>query len=251
MTYSSLSSRVVLVTGASSGLGRAIALELSRQGCRIALVGRRLEELQNTLQQLEGSDHKCFVWDLNELDTLSDLVQMVARDMGSLDKLVHAAGLHITQPIRILDSEATRKLYNINVFAFMFLIKAFRNKRIPKNDPSVVVLSSVVGSVGQPAVSTYSGTKGAINSTIRSFALELANEGIRVNAVAPGVVVTEMTDQLRKKVGDQQFEKITDLHPLGLGRPEDVAYAVAFLLSREAQWITGTTLCVDGGYTAQ
>ncbi|GEM47600.1 SDR family NAD(P)-dependent oxidoreductase [Deinococcus cellulosilyticus] len=251
MSYTSLREQVVLVTGASSGLGRAIALELSRQGCRVALVGRRQEELARTLHQMEGEGHQLFPWDLSQLDALPELMQQIVAQMGSVDKLVHAAGLHATQPIRILSTEDTQKLYTTNVFAFMFLVKAFRNKRIPKREPSVVALSSVVGTVGQPGVSTYAGTKGALESTIRSFALELAAEGIRVNAVAPGIVQTEMTDQLRKQVGDEQYAKIASLHPLGLGRPEDVAHAVAFLLAQESRWMTGTTLTIDGGYTAQ
>ena len=112
-------------------------------------------------------------------------------------------------------------------------------------------LSSAVGLVGQAGVSVYSATKGAVVTMTKSLALELAREGVRVNCVCPGVVQTEMTTGLRESIGADAFQRVTDAHPLGLGTSEDVANAIVFLLSDASRWITGTSLTVDGGYTAQ
>jgi len=243
--------RVVLVTGASSGLGRAIAVQLSHSGARVALMGRRLDALEQTLEQLAGEGHRLYPYDLQASEGIPEQVKTAARQMGSLDALVHAAGVHVTQPIKMMDEASVTRLFELNVFSFMFLVKAFRDKRILKRHPSVVALSSVAGLVGEAGVSAYAASKSALISLVKSFALELAGEQIRVNAVAPGVVETPMTAKLRDKVGKDSFQKITEMHPLGLGKPEDVASAVTFLLSKQARWITGTTLVVDGGYVVQ
>ncbi len=245
------SSKVILVTGASSGLGRATAILLSQSGAKLALLGRRAEALEETLQLLTGEGHRIYPFDLHDTANIENIVKMIASDMLSVDALVHAAGVHATLPIKMLSGDNIGDLFEINVFSFMLLVKAFRNKRILKHDPSIVVVASVAGLVGQAGVSSYSASKGALISLVKSFALELAPENIRINAVAPGIVETDMTTQLRDKVGDVAFQKIVHMHPLGLGKPEDVASAIVFLLSNQARWITGTTLVVDGGYVAQ
>lgn len=138
----------------------------------------------------------------------------------------------------------------VNVVAASALAKGFRQRGVFVEGGSIVLLSSVMGLVGQPGQSLYSATKGALVAMTRSLALELAREQIRVNCVAPAVVMTGMSEQLKQNVSPEQFAQITAMHPLGLGRGEDVASAVAFLLADTARWITGTTLVVDGGYTA-
>lgn len=154
-------------------------------------------------------------------------------------------------PLRNVNSSAVRDLFALNVTTAFMLAKGLRHKQVRKSSSSIVFISSAVGLVGQPGVSVYSSTKGAILSMTKSLALELAREGIRVNAVCPGVVNTSMTKGLEKAIGQENFQTVIDAHPLGLGEPVDVANAILFLLSPSSRWMTGSALTVDGGYTAQ
>ncbi|MCV9996606.1 SDR family oxidoreductase [Paeniglutamicibacter sp. ZC-3] len=243
--------QAVLVTGASSGIGRATAKVLSQNGARVALIGRDRSRLELAMEELSGSGHETFVVDLDDADNIPSVVQDVASVMGRLSGLVHAAGIHATLPVRSVSAAKIDAMFHTNVTTGFMLSKGFRNKRVRAETASMVFLSSAVGLVGQSGVSTYSATKGAIVTMTKSLALEMASEQIRVNCVCPGVVETPLTEKLRATIGGPAFQSVSDDHPLGLGSAEDVAHAVQFLLSDEASWITGTALSVDGGFTAK
>ena len=239
------------MTGASSGIGRATAILAGNFGARVALFGRNEEALRATLARMGGTGHSIFTHDTDDLDGISARVREAAAELGGLDSLVHCAGVHSAVPLKTIGSEEVMRLLHTNIASAVMFAKAFRAKQIPKRGPSIVLLSSAVGIVGQSGVSVYSATKGAIITLTKSLALELAREGIRVNCVAPGVVVTEMTSRLRARVGEEAFALIEAQHPLGLGEPDDVAKGVMYLVSDAARWVTGTSLVIDGGYTAQ
>ena len=246
-----IANKKILVTGASSGIGRATAIEASRYGARVALLGRRSDALQSTLDAMSGSGHLVSRFDLASLDEIPAHVQRIATDMDGLDAIVHGAGIHSAKPIRAIDATHLDDVLRSNVSSAVMLAKGFRNKRIGKHQPSLVFLSSVMATVGQPGISAYAASKGAITALTKSLALELGPSGIRVNCVEPGIVMTEMTERLKNTVGATGFAAIESAHPLGLGTPVDVARAIIFLLSDAATWITGSSLVVDGGYTAQ
>lgn len=246
-----LTCRTFLVTGASSGIGRETASLLSELGARIVLVGRSQERLDETVHNLSGSGHRAEVFDLSQTEQISGWIKSLCATVGPLNGLVHCAGIQSTMPLRVLSPEVFEVAYRINVIAAAMLAKGFRQKGCCTPGGSIVLLSSVRGLVGEVAVSAYSSSKAAVLGLTRSLAVELARETIRVNCVVPGVVKTEMTEQVFSSLTPDQVSSIESMHPLGFGKPRDVAHAIAFLLADTASWITGSSLVVDGGYTAR
>lgn len=246
-----LSNRNILVTGASSGIGRATCILLSQLGAKVILVSRREETLNETVAQMSGSDHIVSPFDLTQVDKIPNWLKEIAERIGKFHGLVHSAGIQKSNLIRNFDDDAVQEIMQINFNAAYSLVRGFRQKEVHQKPSSIVLLSSVAGIIGTPGNTIYSASKGAIISLVRSAALELARQAIRVNSVAPGVIQTDMSDKFQESLSDAQFKKIIDQHPLGLGTPIDVAQAIAFLLANTGQWITGTNLVLDGGYTAQ
>ena len=247
----SLKDKTILITGASSGIGRSAAIACSQAGAKIALVARSQENLNQTVEQLTGADHHCFSFDLTQLDEISAWMKDVVEKTGPLDGLLHCAGIHIAKPLQFLKSIDLEKIWQVNVASGFMLAKGFCQKNIKKDDVSIVFMSSVVAEYGESGISAYASSNGAIQSLVKSLSIELASKKIRINAVAPGIVKTGMTDSLFAKMLPEQIESIEKMHPLGLGSSEDVAYAIVYLLSDAARWVTGSILHVDGGYHAR
>lgn len=245
-----LSGRVVLVTGASSGIGRETAILLSQLGARLVLVARNVERLGDTAARLDGEGHNVEPFDLAQTDELPRWLKDVTARTGPLSGLVHSAGIHLSRPLRLTNDRDIDQLMHVNVNAALGLAKSFRQKGVYTPPARIVFLSSVMGIVGQPGVAVYAASKGAVTSLTKSLAMELARESITVNCVAPAQVQTEMVERLQDTLTTDQLWAIEAMHPLGIGTALDVAHAVAFLLAETGRWITGTTLVVDGGYTA-
>lgn len=247
-----LSGYRVLLTGASSGIGRETAVLLSRLGAELVLVARRAEGLEETRRLLEGERHCVAAFDLAATAEIPAWMKKLAADGGAFRGLVHSAGIHLMRPLQVLSPDALENTLRIHVGAALALVKGFRQKGVvhPQGG-SAVLLASVMALVGQPGVSAYAASKGALAAAGRAMALELAKERIRVNCLAPGQIQSEMAEQQKQSLTEEQWAAIEALHPLGIGTPRDVAHAVAFLLADTGRWITGTTLVVDGGYTAQ
>jgi NAD(P)-dependent dehydrogenase (short-subunit alcohol dehydrogenase family) len=246
-----LSGKLVVVTGASSGIGRETAILLSKLGARIILLGRSRERLFNTLEMMEGSGHRAEVFDLTATDELSHWMRLIAEKNGKVDGVAHCAGAQILIPLRMLTTKHVEDLMRVNLVSAIMLAKAFRQKGVNNSGGAIVFVSSVMGEVGSPGRSLYGATKGAIHALTKSLAIELSVEKIRVNCVAPGAVATEMLAEARHALSAALLEKIEEAHPLGLGFPGDVANMIAFLLADSGRWVTGSILLVDGGYTAQ
>lgn len=246
----SLNGRNILVTGASSGIGKDTACFLSKLGARVVLAGRDIERLKECHRLLEGEGHRIKAFDLSAVDDISQWIKKISEEIGHLNGLVHSAGIYFIRPLRATSRRNFEDLMHINVTTAFCLVKGFRQKGVFAQNSSVVFLSSVMGLVGQPGVAAYCSSKGALIALAKSLALELAKDKIRVNCVCPGHVATNMAEKLRQTLTPEQFDEIESMHPLGIGSTEDVANAIAFLLADTGRWITGSSLVVDGGYTA-
>lgn len=246
-----LAGSTVLITGASSGIGRSVAEHAARAGVTVVLLARREAELRELSAALPGDGHLVVPFDLLASDEIPRMLRGVVDAVGPLDGLVHAAGIHRAVPLRSVTAAQAEELFAMNVTTGLMLTKGFRHKQVRGAAPSIVFLSSATALVGEPGVGLYSATKGAVAALSRSIALELVREGIRSNAVAAGIVQTELTEGIRTAIGGDAWSRVEAAHPLGVGEAADVARAVLFLLSPASRWITGTTLVVDGGYTAQ
>jgi NAD(P)-dependent dehydrogenase (short-subunit alcohol dehydrogenase family) len=246
-----LSGKLVLVTGASSGIGRATAILLGQLGARVILSGRREDALRETRSQLpEPEKHPVEVRDLADIDAIPPwLKEVVARAGAPLDGLVHSAGVGGLAPLRTLSKKTIDSVMTPNLFAALALMRGASAKGASKDGASLVMISSVAGLVSSPGLVAYSASKGALHAAVRSAAQELKERKIRVNCVAPGYVETPMMEQSRAE-NPAGFEAIAQRQFLGFAKPEEVATAVAYLLSDAARVITGTTLVLDGGFSS-
>jgi len=254
MQQFNLKNKVIVVTGASSGIGRQCAIQCAEAGAKIILLGRDSQRLLETARALSGGmeSHKWLSVDLADQTSLKngakEILQM--EKVSEIHGIVHSAGVTLTYPFRMTKPDKLASVFQINVYAAFELTRLLL-KRASSEGMGVVFITSVMASVGEKAKSVYSMSKGALLSGSRSLALELANKNIRVNCVSPGVVDTPMTEDAAYRKNEEAFERIQRKHPLGLGKPEYVANAVQFLLSDASAHITGIDLKVDGGYTAR
>lgn len=249
--FNLLQDKKIVVTGASSGIGRTVAQIFASLGATLIITGRNELRLNETLASLDGIGHQCIIADLMKEQDADLLMKEAYNAIGPLDALVHCAGIQKTLPLKILKEPAFDEIFNLNVKSSQFLAKHFQKRgRFNTEGSSIIFISSVAATCGEPAISTYAASKAALLGLSKSLAMELSKVKIRVNCIAPGHVETEMSEEFSKQLTVEQYTNILSKHPLGLGKADDVANAAAFLASDMARWITGTTLYVDGGYSA-
>jgi NAD(P)-dependent dehydrogenase (short-subunit alcohol dehydrogenase family) len=244
-----LTGKRILVTGASSGIGQNTAILLSKLGAELVLVARNNERLSETLSMLVGEAHSAVSFDLSNIECIKNLMNEICMNK-KLDGVVYSAGIAPVIPVQNIKYEKMLEIMTINYFAFMEIIKLF-SKRKYSNGGSVVAVSSVSSFAGWKGASLYCGSKAALDGSIRALAIELSKRGIRVNSVVPSNIDTKMFNGIVDSTGQTEINTILFKQPLGLGHPNDVANAIAFLLSDAARFITGSSLVVDGGYLAQ
>lgn len=242
----------VVVTGASSGIGRAVAVELSRRGANLILMGRDKKRLDETADLLENRDCQIIQLDLRETEKIFPAIKEISEKTGRIYGLCYSAGIVETRPLASLKLEGLQEMLSVNLIGALELARAVcRREVMDEKEGSLLFISSIYAGVGMGGQIGYSASKGAICSAARGMAVELARRNIRVNVISPGLVRTDMTAKAFSLLSNGQVKAMEDGYPLGTGTPEDVARAAAFLLAPQNRWITGIDLVVDGGYTAK
>ena len=252
MSYNpdSLENKTILVTGASSGIGKATAIECSKLGATVVVTARNEERLQAVYSELDrsfGQSHQMIIADLSTEEGVADLVSKTP----SLDGVSSNAGLPKTLLIKFIKQETLQEILNINTFSHVNLAKLLFKKKKLNQAASYVFTASIGGTTSfGPGNSVYGMSKAAINSFMKFCAIEFATRGIRCNSVSPGMIVTPMT-QDSSTFTKEDYEKDAEKYLLKrYGRPEEVARTIVFLLSDASSFITGDTILVDGGFTA-
>jgi len=247
-----LKNKNIIVTGASSGIGKQCAITFSQLGANVILIARNKERLKDTYNKLEKGNHLIISQDIIKYEKLEEVVNTAVNKLGRISGFVHSAGIEMTLPLRNIQPSYYEEIFSVNVIAGFELAKIISKKKYLDGDgASFIFISSVMGILGQPGKVAYCSSKGALISGARAMALELEKKNIRVNCILPGVVETEMSNKMFENLPEESKKSIIDMHPLGLGKSEDIANACTFLLSDASRWITGTNLIVDGGYSAR
>ena len=245
----SLENKTILVTGASSGIGKEIALQVSNMGGSVILNGRNTERLKVVANQISKDSTQIVQGDLTDPSTIANMIESIPK----IDGVVHAAGIMKLVPFKFINANDLNEMMNINFTSPTLLSLELIKKKKLKNSSSIVYITSINGSVvGSKANSMYAASKGALTGMIKGMALDLAKTKIRVNEIAPGMIETEGSMEIENIVSEDAINEDKRKYPLeSYGKPDDVAFACVYLLSNASKWVTGTKLVVDGGFTIQ
>ncbi len=250
----SFQNKVALITGGSSGIGRATALAFAREGAKVIVASRREDESQETVRLVrEAGSAGLFVkTDVSKEADVKTMVEKTIKAYGRLDFAFNNAGVEqIPTPLAEQTEETFNQITNINVKGVWLSMKYEIPQMLKNGGGAIVNMSSVAGLIGFPGVPLYVASKHAVLGLTKSTALEYAKAGIRINAVCPGAIETDMFDRFVKN-NEQVRDQVMAMHPIGRsGRPEEIANAVVWLCSDAASFITGQSLALDGGFTAQ
>lgn len=246
---SDLNGKTILVAGASSGIGAATTEYLATCGCKLVLVARRLEKLNEVKEKLSGVEHSVYSFDFSDLDSIEFLVNQIVNDNGQLDGMVFSVGQPVTRPLKVLKPDFMLNAMKINFLSFIELTRCCTNKKNANPDSfSVVAVSSLSSMQGNQAKTAYSATKGALDASIRCLAKEFAARNMRFNTVNPAWVKTDIFENHIANVGESEdFKEVLNRQYLGMIEPLDIAKTIAFLLSNSSHYITGQNIPVDGG----
>lgn len=249
----SYSNKVALVTGGTSGIGRATALEFARAGAKVVISGRREKEGNDVVTAIrESGGEAAFVQtDIAREEDVRRMVEFVTDTYGRLDVAFNNAGVEWMGPLDQATEEEYRRVFDVNVWGVLNSMRHEIPAMLKTGGGAIVNTSSIAGHVGMAQVSIYIASKHAVEGLTKAVAMEFARQNIRVNAVAPAAIETEMVNRFAGTEGEMR-EYLKFLHPVGrMGTSEEIAAAVLYLCSDAAKFTTGTSLLVDGGFTAQ
>jgi NAD(P)-dependent dehydrogenase (short-subunit alcohol dehydrogenase family) len=249
----SFQNKVVLVTGGTSGIGRATALAFAKAGAKVVLAGRREKEGASVVAEIKaaGGEARFVRADVANESEVKSLVDQTLAAFGRLDIAFNNAGVELIAPLTDATEADYRRVFDTNVWSVLTSLKYEVPAMLKNGGGSIINTSSVAGHLGFPGASIYAASKHAVEGITKTAALEFAKQGIRVNAVAPAAIETAMVDRFAGAAGEQR-DQLAAAHPIGrMGRAEEIASAVLFLASDAASFIIGESLKIDGGFTAQ
>lgn len=244
----SLEGKTILVTGASSGIGRGIAVECSKMGAKMVINGRNIERLNETMSMLEGEGHIAIAADLSKQEEIDKLVA----ECPEINGVVHSAGIPKICGVKHIERSLLEEIVNVNEIAPILLTSGLLKKRKLQKKSSVVFIASISGvCVANVGEAPYSTTKGGLAGFTKGAAYELAAQGTRVNTICPALVPTSILGLSNEMFSEQQLkDTMYGRYPLKrVGTPEDIANGAIYLLSDASSWVTGINLIIDGGYT--
>ncbi len=241
------SNKRFIVTGSTSGMGRATAIKLSRQGAEVIQIARNLSKMQETASMLEGTGHQYYQKDLSEAGGYKEILDEIISDGKKIDGIVYCAGVAKILPVTMLNKKNMDESMTTNLYSFIELVSSFSKKKY-HDQASVVGISSISVLYPQKCQGVYVATKSAMNAMVKSMAIELAEKGIRINTVMPSSTNTQMLREAFENKTEEQIRESISQQVLGLTEPEDVADIILFLLSDASRMITGREIYADGGY---
>ena len=216
---------------------------IANEGARVSLIARNEERLRDTLSKMSGKGHKYYLCDLTNEDQIKSTIEQ----LEALDGVVFCAGINDFVPLKFVKQEKLLRIFQTNYFSQVILTQMLVKKKLINRQASLIYISSLSSVLGVPGTLLYASSKAALNSAVRVIAAELAPQGIRANAICPGIVHTEMLGNTN--IDEETFTKQAADYPLGLGSPEDVGNAVLYHLSDGSRWLTGNCMVIDGGYS--
>lgn len=239
----------ILITGVTSGIGKAVAEELLLDSnIQLYGIGRDSSKIQDLINN--NVNFTFINFDLFQIDKIEGLFKEEFNDI-KFSGFIHCAGMEETLPISLYTPEKVLSIFQINVFSAIELLRFLSKKKHSLDGASFILMSSVMGELGQAGKVGYCSTKAALLGVVKSLALELSKRVIRVNAVLPGIVNTPLTEKLFDQLDEENVDKIKSMHPIGIGEVSDVVGILMYLLSEKSKWVTGQNFKIDGGYSIQ
>jgi len=246
-----LQNKNILITGASSGIGKECAFRCYEEGAKVHLLGRNERSLKEIYAQLNDNNNSISVLDLQDFERYQNIIESIVTKHGKIDGFIHSAGYQITLPISAMNYQMYLDIFSVNtISAFEFIRLLSKRNYSNLSGMSIVLIASIMSIIANPALTAYCATKAALVGGAKALALELANKGMRINCISPGTLGdTAMTENLKKQISEEEFHKIEQEYPMGLGSIKDISSLCLFLLSDESKWITGQNIIIDGGYS--
>ena len=239
--------KTILVAGASRGIGFATTKMLLEKGYSVIAVSRNTETLKDAFQT--DINVNFFAFDFSHIDSIQGLAEYVNNEFGPINGIVYSAGEQLTMPMSMNKPDTVNKIFSLNTFAPIEVIRCFSKKKmISENGASFVLISSLSAHEGSVGQSLYGASKGAIEGFLAPASAELIGRKIRLNIVIPGMVLTDMSLKFLNNLPPDGREKLESTYPLGFGEPNDVASLITWLISDESKWVTGQSYVIDGGH---